>query len=269
MIGRVNAATGNNTGTTAVRAQINSSGQGIELVDSSTSATPTPLTVTEPAGKHAAEYLGFVPSGGTQATSTTTDGSGNYVLGGSNLAKADLNIIARDGTKLVVDLTGATTVQDAINIINQTSFNAGASVTAQLATNGNGIELVDSSTTTTGDLTVQTVEGSQAAQYLGFVPAGQTQVASHATDGSGNFVLTSEDRNTQEVDGVFNSLLRLKAALKTGDVTQIGARHHAARQRSLEDQLLAGGNRLAVAKPRRDQNAAARRKHATPIVAFG
>ena len=223
VIGRVNSAVGNNTGTTAVRAQINSSGQGIELVDSSTSATPTPLTVTEPAGKHAAEYLGFVPSGGTQATSTTTDGSGNYVLGGSNLAKADLNIIARDGTKLVVDLTGATTVQDAINIINQTSFNAGASVTAQLATNGNGIELVDSSATTTGDLTVQTVEGSQAAQYLGFVPAGQTQIASHATDANGNFVLTSEDRNTQEVDGVFNSLLRLKAALKTGDVTQIGA----------------------------------------------
>jgi flagellar hook-associated protein 3 len=223
VIGRVNSAVGNNTGTTAVRAQINSSGQGIELVDSSTSATPTPLTVTEPAGKHAAEYLGFVPSGGTQATSTTTDGSGNYVLSGSNLAKADLNIIARDGTKLVVDLTGATTVQDAINIINQTSFNAGASVTAQLATNGNGIELVDSSATTTGDLTVQTVEGSQAAQYLGFVPAGQTQIASHATDANGNFVLTSEDRNTQEVDGVFNSLLRLKAALKTGDVTQIGA----------------------------------------------
>jgi flagellar hook-associated protein 3 FlgL len=222
VIGRVNSATGNNTGTTAVRAQINASGQGIELVDASTSTTG-PLTVTVPSGTHAAEYLGLVPTGGTQATSVTTDGSGNYVLGGKDLAKGDLNIIARDGKKLVVDLTGATTVQDVINIINQTSTNAGASVTAQLATNGNGIELVDSSSTTTGDLTVQTIEGSTAAQYLGFVPKDQTQVASHATDGSGNYVLTSEDRNTQEVDGIFNSLIRLKTALESGDVTQIGA----------------------------------------------
>jgi flagellar hook-associated protein 3 len=222
VIGRINSATGNNSGSTAVLARINASGQGIELVDSSTSPTG-PLTVNEPTGTHAAEYLGFVPTGGSQATSTTTDGSGNYVLGGSNLAHNDLKITARDGTQLYVDLTGAKTVQDAINIINQTSFNAGASVTAQLATTGNGIELVDSSGTTTGDLTVQTVEGSQAAQYLGFVAQGQTQNASHATDASGNYVLTSEDRNTQEVDGVFNTLLRLKSALQSGDVTQIGA----------------------------------------------
>jgi flagellar hook-associated protein 3 FlgL len=223
VIGRINGATGNNTGTTAVLARINASGKGIELVDSSTAATPTPLTVNVPTGTHAAEYLGFVPTGAAQATSTTTDAGGNYVLGGSNLATNDLKIVARDGTPLWVDLTGANTVQDAINIINQTSTNAGAHVTAQLATTGNGIELVDSSPTTTGDLTVQTVEGSQAAQYLGFVPAGQTQTASHATDAGGNYVLTSEDRNTQEVDSVFNSLLRLKTALQSGDVAQIGA----------------------------------------------
>ena len=222
VIGRINAATGNNTGTTAVQARVSISGSGIQLVDSSTSTTG-PLTVTVAPGTTAAQYLGLVPAGQTQSVSITTDPAGNYRLAGSDVGKPDLNIIARDGTKLVVDLTGATTVQDAINIINQTSFNAGASVTAQLATNGNGIELVDSSATTTGDLTVQTVEGSQAAQYLGFVPDGQTQVTSHATDASGNYVLTSDDRNTQEVDGLFNSLLRLKAALKTGDVTKIGA----------------------------------------------
>ncbi|HEY2838037.1 MAG TPA: flagellin, partial [Pirellulales bacterium] len=110
-----------------------------------------------------------------------------------------------------------------INAINQASTSAGASVTAQLATTGNGIELVDSSTTNTGDLTVATAEGSQAAQYLGFVPAGQTQVSSHVTDGSGNYVLTSADNNTHEVDSVFNTLIRLKTALQSGDVTQIGA----------------------------------------------
>jgi flagellar hook-associated protein 3 FlgL len=223
VIGRINSATGNNTGTTAVLARINSSGKGIELVDSSTSATPTALTVNAPSGSQAAQYLGFVPAGGSQGTSTTTDGSGNYVLGGSNLANNDLQITTRDGTQLWVDLTGANTVQDAINVINQTSTNAGAHLTAQLATTGNGIELVDSSATTTGDLTVSAVEGSQAAQYLGFVPSGQTQAASHATDAGGNYVLTSADTNTQEVDSVFNTLIRLKTALQSGDVTQIGA----------------------------------------------
>jgi flagellar hook-associated protein 3 len=223
VVARINSATGNNTGTTAVTAQTNSTGQGIQLVDSSTSATPTPLTVNVPSGSQAATYLGFVPAGGTQGTSTTTDGSGNYVLAGSNVAKPDLTITARDGTKVFVELTGAKTVQDAMNAINQASTSAGAHVTAQLATTGNGIELVDSSTTTTGDLTVSAAEGSQAAQYLGFVANGQTQNASHATDASGNYVLTSDDRNTQEVDGVFNTLLRLKSALQSGDVTQIGA----------------------------------------------
>jgi flagellar hook-associated protein 3 len=223
VITRINNATGNHTGTTSVTAQINSTGQGIQLVDSSTSATPTPLTVNEPSGTHAAEYLGFVASGATQGTSTTTDASGNYVFAGSNVSQPDLEITARDGTNVFVELTGATTVQDAINIINQASASAGAHITAQLATTGNGISLVDSSPTTTGDLTVQTVQGSQAAQYLGFMPAGQTQIASHATDGSGNYVLTSTDNNTQQVDSVFNTLIRLKTALASGDVTQISA----------------------------------------------
>ncbi|HEY2253073.1 MAG TPA: flagellin, partial [Planctomycetaceae bacterium] len=209
------------SGGTAVLARINSTGDGIELVDSSTTNIG-PLTVNVPSGSHAAEYLGFVPTGQTQATSTTTDGSGNYVLGGGSVAKSDLKIVARDGTAIFVDLTGATTVQNVIDNINQASTNAGAHVTAQLATTGNGIELVDSSTTTTGDLTVQTVEGSQAAQLLGFVPTGETQSASHVTDGSGNYVLTSEDRNTQEVDSVFNTLLRLKSALESGNIEEIG-----------------------------------------------
>ena len=69
---------------------------------------------------------------------------------------------------------------------------------------------------------MSTVEGSQAAQYLGFVAKGATSSdpSSVTVDGNGNQVLTSEDRNTQEVDSVFNSLLRLKSALQSGDVTR-------------------------------------------------
>ncbi len=41
-------------------------------------------------------------------------------------------------------------------------------------------------------------------------------------DGSGNQVLTSEDRHTLETDSVFNTLLRLKTALENNDTVEIG-----------------------------------------------
>src|SRR5262249_3525103 len=119
---------------------------------------------------------------------------------------------------------GATTVNDVINRINTSAANnAGTTkVVAQLATTGNGIELVDQSTATTGALTVQGVEGSQAASYLGFIPDGQTQASTSTPDSSGNFVLQSADRHTLETDSVFNTLLRLKTALQNNDTEAIG-----------------------------------------------
>jgi flagellar hook-associated protein 3 FlgL len=59
---------------------------------------------------------------------------------------------------------------------------------------------------------------------LGFVAKGATSSDPSAVtvDGSGHQVLTSEDRNQQQVDSVFNSLLRLKSALQSGDVDAIG-----------------------------------------------
>jgi flagellar hook-associated protein 3 FlgL len=135
----------------------------------------------------------------------------------------DVIIVARNGTELSIDLEDAETVQDVIIAINNATGNnvGGTAVLARLATSGNGIELVDASTVTVNDLTVRVVEGSQAAQYLGFVPQDQTEVSSSTTDGSGNYVMTSEDRHTLEVDSVFNTLLRLRTALENGDVPEI------------------------------------------------
>jgi len=95
-------------------------------------------------------------------------------------------------------------------------------VTARLSQAGNGIELVDASTATTGSLTVHRVTGSLAAEYLGFVGPDQTQNSAYSVDGSGNYVLGSEDRHTLEVDSVFNSLIRLRAALENGDTIELG-----------------------------------------------
>src|SRR5207253_8039401 len=71
-------------------------------------------------------------------------------------------------------------------------------------------------------LVVQGVEGSKAAEFLGFLPAGQTQVSTNTPDSSGNFVLQSEDRHALETDSVFNTLLRLKTALQQNDTVEIG-----------------------------------------------
>jgi flagellar hook-associated protein 3 FlgL len=46
-------------------------------------------------------------------------------------------------------------------------------------------------------------------------------VSTSAPDGSGNFVLQSEDRHTLETDSVFNTLLRLRTALEEGSVEEI------------------------------------------------
>src|SRR4029078_10243146 len=132
----------------------------------------------------------------------------------SDPAKPDLTITARDGTQLSINLTGAKTVQDVIDLINNTAANIGAPkpITASLAQTGNGIELVDASTGA-GSLTVSSVEGSQAAEFLGFVPTGQTQMVSTTTDSSGNATLQSADRNAIQADSVFNTLINLKTAL--------------------------------------------------------
>ncbi len=214
VVNLINTAVGNNVGTTAVLARMTQSGNGIELVDSSTANVNNSLQVIAPPGSQAAEYLGFVSGGATQNSTSLADTNGNYVFTGRNVVKNDLVIVTRSGSRLYFDLAGAETVDDVIARINGNPLNT--SVVAQLATSGNGIQLVDSSVGA-GTLAVEGAEGSQAAEFLGFLPNGTVSV-----DGSGAQVLTSEDRHTLEADGVFNTLLRLREALQDGDVEGIG-----------------------------------------------
>jgi flagellar hook-associated protein 3 FlgL len=217
----INGDSQNNVGTTAVLARLSGGGNRIELVDSST-ADIAPLRVEVPVGTTAAEYLGFVPAGATQHASAETDASGNDLLGGRKVLGNDFVIVARDGTQLSVDLSGAMTVQDVLDRINSNADNVPPVITAQLARHGNGIELIDSSVGA-GTLSVQASEGSLAAQYLGFVAAGQTQSDPGGVTLEGaNQVLQSEDRSTFETDSVFNTLIRLRAALASNDDIEIG-----------------------------------------------
>lgn len=138
--------------------------------------------------------------------------------------KADFRITARDGTQLDINLSTAKDVQDVIDLINNNAANntGTTKIVARLATNGNGIQLLDQSTATTGNLTVQALEGSQAAQYLGLMPLDQTQVSSNTTNASGDYVMQTDDRYTIESDSVFNTLLHLQKALQANDTVAIG-----------------------------------------------
>lgn len=200
------------------QAEINTSATGINVRSRWSGAD---LTIGENGGTTATQLGIRSYTGGTRLADFNR---GIGVPTAEDATADDLLITARDGTQLSINLSTAETVQDVIDLINNNSANnAGTTaVLARLSVTGNGIELVDSSTATTGDLIVAAVEGSQAAEYLGFVPSGQSQSSTNTLDGDGNYVLGSEDRHTLEVDSVFNTLIRLRTALEQGDVEEIG-----------------------------------------------
>jgi flagellin-like hook-associated protein FlgL len=126
----------------------------------------------------------------------------------------DFTIVANDGTgpvNLDIDASSADTVQDVLDLINNNPLNntGGVAVVARLATSGNGIELVDSNGR---PLTVNSAEGSRAAEFLGLVPQGSAS----ATSASGT--ITGTDQNYLESASVFTTLIRLKTALESNDV---------------------------------------------------
>ncbi len=176
-----------------VTAQLNAAGNGIELIDNT--GGPDELTVVQ-------------------------DGDPIAVADGIDLTipSIDFNVTAADGTTLAINVSGAESVGDVLDLINNHPDNddggGGQLVVAQLATTGNGIELVDLSGGA-GSLSVSKVGSSQAAEYLGLLAKGETSTSS--TSGT----LTGADRNSVENDSVFNSLIRLRDALADNDVPAI------------------------------------------------
>ena len=116
----------------------------------------------------------------------------------------DFRISMKDSSTLDVDLVGAETIGDVLDAINAAAAIAGAPVVADLATDGNGIRITDS-TVGVGATSVSAMNGSFAAEDLGLI--GSTGGAS----------LTSEDRATVAVESVFTHLIRLRDALMTND----------------------------------------------------
>lgn len=137
----------------------------------------------------------------------------NYGYGIATAEGVDFTITRADGTSLEIDLSGAVTVGDVIDLINTAPGNSDPAtrVVASLAAVGNGIVLTDANASPTGTLTITRSAASEAAYGLGLIAAG----AQSATASGSPQVIAGSDVNRQEVKGVFNSLLRLKQAIES------------------------------------------------------
>src|SRR5262249_16587517 len=145
-------------------------------------------------------------------------GLGVHTIAAGGGTTDDFAIQLQDGTSLSFKLTGESTIGDVINLINSAPGNGGK-VTAQLATNGNGIELI-STVTGSAAFEVQQKNGSQAAIDLGLIPVGKT-TSNPAVVGATTASITGSDVNPGETNSIFNSLIRLRDALRNNDLPGI------------------------------------------------
>lgn len=148
----------------------------------------------------------------------------NFGEGVQGHAGDDFLVRRSDGSTFGIDIDGAATLGDVIDLINNHPANQipATHITARLATVGNGLELVEDNPQVGGTLQVEEIFGSYAARGLGLVPLGPLSSLSDppAVVGTSQ-VLTGRDVNPLEVNGVFNSLIRLHEALIGNDLPAI------------------------------------------------
>ncbi len=181
-----------------VRAEINTSGTGINVLNM---VSGSEMSIGENGGTTATE-LGIRSFISSTSLSRLNDGIGVRTEEGMD----DIRVNAKDGTSFTVNLDGVSTAVDVIDAINAAATAAGISITAQLATVGNGIQLVDA-TGGTGSLSVSRENFSYALDDLGL----NQSVADPDT------VLTSTQVNSAKVEGILTRLIDLERALRDDD----------------------------------------------------
>lgn len=144
----------------------------------------------------------------------------NYGRGVSFGATSDLRLTRHDGTTLDVSLKGAVTVQDVLDRINNHADNQDPAnrISAVLQQSANGIQLTSTPPVGPPDpvpIKIEAAGGSSAAWDLGLIKIGETQ--STASVSGANYQIVGSDPNPQEVRGMFNSLFRLREAIRNQD----------------------------------------------------
>jgi flagellin-like hook-associated protein FlgL len=203
----INAVEGLDLG---IRVEIAESGDRLNFINELSGGR---MSIGEVAGGTTATALGVRTLATWTRLEDFNDGLGIQIRSGSvdpvtglpdPSADLDFRITAKDATVVEVDLAGAETVQDVLDAINNAATIAGIPVSADLAADGNGIRIFDA-TVGAGDLAVEALNGSFAAEDLGIV--GSTSGA----------ILIGDDRATVAVESVFTHLITLRDALLTDD----------------------------------------------------
>ena len=150
-----------------VLAEINAQGTGINV---QSRVSGVDFAIGEHGGTTAAD-LGIRSLTAATPLAQLNHGLGVHVSGGT-----DFVIRRNDGVELEINLTGAQTIGDVLDRINQHPANAsGAPVVARLSRYGNGIELANEGPPAgTESLSLRVANNSQAASDLGLLPPGAT-----------------------------------------------------------------------------------------------
>lgn len=187
----------NNAAPGKIQASINSSGTGLTVTDL-TSGSGT-FSISNAAGSYAAQDLGLnVAASGNTINGAPLQGGLDTVLlrnlnGGSGLGQLGvLDLQDRSGKSTSVDLSGAQTLDDVIQDINSAASTAGVGITASINQARNGIQLADTSGSTSGNLVIGDGDTNKTAEALGIA----TNAATSSVN-SGSLNLAFVNQNTQ------------------------------------------------------------------------
>lgn len=143
----------------------------IGIVSGTTRACEVVTAFAQQPGPNAAFTLELDTSGGIN-TGQGVVYDGLMTTEGGAYGGIDFTITRADGVSFDVDINGAKTIQDILDIINNHSGNTGGLIEARLVPYGNGIELIDHSIGS-GNTVVERSLLSTAAIDLGLIPYGQ------------------------------------------------------------------------------------------------
>lgn len=214
----INNAAGNQNPATQVVARLSAYGNGIELVDNNPTATPQPLQVSRVTGSQAAQDLGLIPVGANTSLPATPGVAASATLAPAG-ANNDIRITAL-GNGTSFNGLNVSFVDTGLGAGNETvTYNAGAQtlvfdITAGVTTANDIVNLLNTDAVT-APLFSAALVASDGSPNSGAGTYGLTTTATFA--GGVSDILTGRDPNPQEVDSVFNALLRLEAALESND----------------------------------------------------
>ncbi|MCP4590816.1 MAG: hypothetical protein GY842_08725 [bacterium] len=187
-----------------VRAEVNGAGTGIDVINL---VSGSQLSISEDGGTTAAT-LGI-----RSLDTATTLSSLNHGLSFETAAgEDDIRIIAKDGSKLDVNLDGAGTLGDIIDLINAAAVDAGVALTASMTASGDGWQIEDT-TGGGGVITVHPLNNTVTALAPGLDRAAD---AAHTE-------LVIDDLSTSTGDNVLAALTELEESLRRDDTTAITA----------------------------------------------